>query len=447
MKKKALSLLVVGLLIVGIVAGCQKPGGNATEVGSQSQNSSETAKISFEFWAAPNPTQTAFWKKMANSYMETHENVSIKVNQMPESPSSEAGIQTALASGTAPVMSENISRGFGAQLAKDGAIVPMDEYSQFSEIVKKRHMKKTIEPWEFSDGHQYVIPLYSNAMLFGWRIDILKDLGYSEPPKTYSEIIEFGKKLKEKYPKKFLWANPDLVKSTWWARWFDFFMLYDAASGGNAFIKGEKFVADDQAGIETLSFLDQLEENDLLLTQKAKNPFVTGLSVWATIGPWTFPNWDKKFPDFKYKENYVLTMPPVPDGVEPSQPKTYADTKGLVVYAQSSKEQQKAAMDFAKWVLSNQEHDLQWLKQTNLPPARDDLGTNETFKEFFSKHPALQKYAENIPNAVPPIDNPKTVKLQTILSTEAVNPVVKQKKDPKEAWQDMKQKITGVLAE
>ncbi|HET7615645.1 MAG TPA: carbohydrate ABC transporter substrate-binding protein, partial [Bacillales bacterium] len=239
--------------------------------------------------------------------------------------------------------------------------------------------------------------------------------------------------------------NQDLVKPTWWARWFDFFMLYDAASKGNAFVDGKKLVADDEAGVKTLSFLHDMSANDLLLTQKATEPFVKGLSVWMTVGPWTFPTWEKKYPDFKLNKNYVLTMPPVPDDVDPAKAKTFADTKGLVIYAQASKEQQQAAADFAKWVLSDPAHDLAWFKQTNLPPARDDLTTNKTFTDFLAKHPELKEYAKNIPNAVPPINNAKAVDIQTVIGKAAVNPVVKQKKQPEAAWKDMKQQIQEVL--
>lgn len=441
--KKALSFFMVLMLVIGFTAGCAKPGSQSS-TGTKS-GSSGTKKVSFEFWSAPNPPQTAFWKQMAKAYMKTHKNVTIKVTQMPSSPSSEAGIQTALSSGTAPTMSENIWRGFAAQLAKNHAIVPLDSFKQFSQIIKARHMSKTIKPWKFSDGHQYVIPLYSNAMLFGWRIDILKKLGYSQPPRTFSGIVKLGEKLKKKFPKKFLWARQALAQPTWSQRWFDFFMLYEGASGGNAFVKGNKLVANDKAAVQTLQFLHQLSAKNLLLTQKSTNPFVSGLEVFDCIGPWTFPTWKQKFPNFKYKKNFVLTMPPVMDGMDPSKAKTYADTKGLVIYSQSTKAQQQAAMNFAKWVLSNPKHDLKWLKETNLPPARDDLSTNPTFKAFFKKHPALEQYAKNIPNAVPAVDNPNTVKMQTLLSTAAVNPVVKGTTSAKQAWQAFKQQVNGVL--
>ncbi|WP_221567152.1 extracellular solute-binding protein [Alkalihalobacillus sp. TS-13] len=428
-------LLIVMLAVAMIASACQKPG----------EGSSEDGKVEFEFWSAPNPTQQAFWSDMAKAYMKENENVKIKVTPMPESPSSEAGIQSAIAAGNAPAISENISRGFAAQLSASSAIVPLEEFDGYDELIKNREMTETMSTWKFADDHQYVLPIYSNAMLFGWRMDILKELGYDEPPKTYSEVLEMGEKLKEKHPDKFLWARADLVKPTWWARWFDFFMMYNAASKGNNFVEGEKFIADDKAGVETLGFMKNLSEKDLLLTREATDPFETGQAVMMDIGPWTFPYWADKFPEMKQGETYELSMPPVPDGVDPENAKTFADTKGLSIYASASKEQQQAAFDFVKWVYSDAENDLTWFEKTNLPPARDDLSTNETFEQYFEENPQLVKYAENIPNAVPPIDSENTVEIQEAIGKDAVNPVIKGQKEPKKAWDDMKKSIDGML--
>ncbi|WP_394173467.1 extracellular solute-binding protein [Guptibacillus hwajinpoensis] len=438
MKKFSMRFIMLMVIVSIVASGCQSSnsgGGSGTEDGT----------VTFNFWAAPNPSQQAFWTEMADKYMKENDKVQIEVSPMPESPSSEAGIQSAIAAGNAPTISENISRGFAAQLAASSAIVPLNEIEGYEDLIKSREMKETISTWKFSDDNQYVLPIYSNAMLFGWRIDILNELGLDAPPKTYSEVLEVGKKLKEQDSEKFLWARGDLVKPTWWARWFDFFMVYNAASEGNKFVEGSEFTADDKAGIETLEFFKNLRENDLLLTREATDPFETGQAIMSDIGPWTFPYWADKFPEMKMGENFELSMPPVPDGVDPANAKTFADTKGLSIYASASKEQQQAAFDFVKWVYSDAENDMKWFEETNLPPARDDLSTNDTFKAYFNENPQLVTYAENIPNAVPPIDNEKTVEIQELIGKEALNPVLKGDKDPEAAWNDMKEAINGEL--
>src|SRR5579859_3900166 len=177
------------ILALGVaIAGC---GG-----GGQSSGSPK----SITFWSAPNPPQQVFWTNMAKAYMAQHSDVQITVRAIPESPTSEAGIQAALAGGEGPTASENVFTGFAGQLLNSRAIVPLDQMPGWNDLLKVRNMEQTIQGWKFADGHYYVLPMYTNAMLFGWRMDILKQIGYNTPPRTYSQVIAMGEKLNKKSP-------------------------------------------------------------------------------------------------------------------------------------------------------------------------------------------------------------------------------------------------------
>ena len=75
--------------------------------------------------------------------------VEVKVQQMPESPSSEAGIQNAIATGTAPAVSENINRGFAATLAASEVIYDLSAEDWFNEVVEARQMGDTMPNWGY----------------------------------------------------------------------------------------------------------------------------------------------------------------------------------------------------------------------------------------------------------------------------------------------------------
>jgi multiple sugar transport system substrate-binding protein len=438
--KKVASVFFAASLTLGGLAACSTGNNSAT-----TKDTSKNGVTSIEFWAAPNPPQQVYWKEMAAEFTKENPKIKVNVSPMKESPTSEASIQSAIAGGSAPTMSENINRGFAAQLADSKALVPLDQVDGFDKVIQSRNMENTMKGWKFADGHQYVLPIYSNAMLFGWRLDILKQLGYNEPPKTYSQMLDVAKKLKAKFPNKYVWANADLADPTGWKRWFDFFMLYNAASNGNKFVEGSKFTGDEKAGQQVLGLMNDLNKDNALLTRQAQNPFESGLGIFTAVGPWTIPYWANQFPNMKYNKTYALTPPPVPDGTDTSKVNTFADTKGLVIYASATKDQQKAAMKFIQWVYSNPKNDLTWLEKTDLPPARDDLSTNAAFKSFFDKNPALQPYAAAIPYAIPSMDNAKYNDVQTAIGQQAFNPVVKGEKDPKAAWTDMQNAIEGAL--
>ena len=285
-------------------------------------------------------------------------------------------------------------------------------------------------------------------MLFGWRSDALAEVGLETPPRTYSEILEACAAIKEADPNRFLLARADLVTNVWWQRWFDFFTLYDAASGGAPFITGSEITADDAAAVAVFEFYQQLNEAGCVLTREVQTPFETGNSVWSELGPWTFPTWSENYPDLTLGEEFVLTDPPVPDGAPEGEPVyTFADAKGLVMFAGAPEESRAAAWEFVQWVYSNPENDLRWFESTSLPPPRDDGGTSEVFAPFLEENPALVQYAEAIPYAVPPLVNENFSDIQTVLSDEGLIPSVNGDKTPEQAWEDAKVAMQALLGE
>ncbi len=400
------------------------------------------------FWSAPNPSQTQFWQEMAEAYAAVNPDVRISVSPIPESPSSEAAILASLAGGNSPTISENIFVGFGAQLYNASAIVPLNTLPGWDELIASRGAETAIETWAFPDGNFYIFPIYTNPMLFGWRSDILETVGVDAPPRTYSEILDVCATLKEQNPNTFLLARADLVTNVWWQRWFDFFTLYDAASGGAPFITGSDITADDAAAVAVFDFYQKLNEAGCVLTREVQTPFETGNSVWSELGPWTFSGWAENYPDLNLGEEYVLTNPPVPDDAAEGEPVyTFADAKGLVLYSGAPEDERNAAWEFVKWVYADPENDLQWFQTTNLPPTRDDVSSNEVFTGFLQENPALTQYAEAIPYAVPPIVNENFSDIQTALSDEGLIPAVKGDKTPEQAWEDAKAAMQGLLGD
>lgn len=419
---------------------------SACNSSSQNSSSSEEGKTVITFWAAPNPTQLKYWQDMADEFEKSNPDIVVDVSQMKESPSSEATIQSAIASNTTPTLSENINRSFAAQLAESKAILPLNQQSNFETIIENRNMTQSIAGWEFSDGNQYVLPVYSNPILFAWRLDILEELGFNDAPKTYSELLTIGSKLLDEKNDVALWAKRDLNDPTAWMRWFDFFPLYDAASQGAPFVEDNKFVADETAIEEVFTLMGQLAEEKLLRTGEATDPFENGDSLMTDLGPWTFPNWEEKYPELIFGENYTVTTPVVPDELKDLENiSTYADAKGIVMYKQATTEEQEAAMKFLDFVYSDEQHDMSWLEVTNLIPARDDATENDAFMEYFEENPAMEIFAQNVPYAVPAIDNEKYNDIQQVFGEKAWVPVIRGEKDPSSAVKDGKVAIEGVL--
>jgi len=397
------------------------------------------------FWTRPNPLWTEYWEKMAVKYNDTNpviagKKVTIKAMPMPTKPSSEAAIQMSISAGTIVGGSENIVTGFASLLASEGQLVALDELPGFWDLIKTRAMTTTIKRWTAPDGHIYIVPNFSNPKLYVWRIDILKKLAFEKPPVSYNEALELGKRLKEKYPDKFLMADDRMVDPTWWKRWGDFFPFY-YANTNTPFMTGNKLTANDKAAIEVFDFLHKLYEKNYLLTAKVKDPFVQGLCVWKRINSWDPVRWKKKYPEMVFSQNYIITGP------IPSTPaKTanfFTDEKGLVIYTKASPEEKKAIWDFYKFVLSNPKNDALYFETTGVLPVRGDVTFNPIINYLLT--PETELWSKAVSLAIPSINHPKFSEIMEFIGIEGLIPAIKGEKSPEQAWIDVKVDIETLL--
>ena len=107
--------------------------------------------ITVDFWTAPQQVQYDYWEAKAQAFNETKTEVNgkiveVKVQQMPETPSSEAGIQNAIATGTAPAVSENINRGFAATLAASEVVYDLSLIHILSSTVRSVKTRSLLTP-------------------------------------------------------------------------------------------------------------------------------------------------------------------------------------------------------------------------------------------------------------------------------------------------------------
>jgi len=407
--------------------------------------------VEVTFWPRPNPLWVEYWQYMADRYMVTNpvingKPVVVKIASMPTKPSSEAAIQMAIAGGTVATGSGNIVTGFGLMLAKDGHLVPLDELPGFWELMEQRAIADTIrEKWVAPDGHVYTVPNFSNPKIYAWRIDILRELGYQHPPRSYSEVFELGRVLKARYPDKFLMVDDRTVDPTWWKRWGDFFPFYHAFIAA-PFVTNNKLTVSDAMVVEVFEFFHGLFDNDLLLTAKAQDPFPTGLCVWTRINAWDPIKWRDKYPELVFGENYVLSPPVVPDWYPQDLPiHFFTDEKGIVIYANASEEERLAIWDFYRFVLGDPQNDLTYFETTGVLPSRGDITTNPILASAITPETFLWSYAVSV--AIPSMAHPKFAEIQEALGAQGFIPALRGEKPSGRAWADAKAAIEDLLTD
>lgn len=429
--KKITALFLAATMTVSMVAGCGSGEGGS---GSGSDSSGSSGTITVDFWTAPQQVQYDLWEKRANEFNETKTEVNgkvveVKVQQMPESPSSEAGIQNAIATGTAPAVSENINRGFAATLAASEVVYDLSEEDWFNEVVEERKMTETMENWAI-DGKQYVLPIYVNPMVWQWNMKGLKALGYDKAPETVEEFTEVMKAFAENKDAlaevgvTHSFYRPSLTRSDqYWDRWFDFMMIYNGVSGGKSIVEGNKLTMDKEAAIEAMevigTFGNSVQQGELSSIWVEENP-----SVLVSINaPWEISLYREN--NVVYGEDYVYGPSLVKNAGD--TPYNYADSKGLAFYKTEniSDDEHQGAVEFIKWVYNKEnsaQSDLDWLNATTMLPVRGDLNENEAFAEVMGEYPELAALADWVPYAIPGLATDKDADIWTAFTEVCTSP-------------------------
>lgn len=434
--KKTISLLLTLCVLGTSLTACGSSNNeNVTDTSTTEAGGESTNTVSVDFWSAPNQGQYDYWVAKAEEFNATKTeedgNVyEVVVQQMPESPSSEAGIQNSIVTGTVPAISENVNIGFASTLAESGVIYELQDEDWFQDIVAEREIEEPIKGWAL-DGKQYVIPMYINPMMWQWNTKALKSLGINKAPETMDDLkaviaafVENKDTTMKEMGVSHILYRPSLLRGDqWWDRWHDFQMPYQAFSNGGLLVDGNKLVMDRESAIEAFEFIGMFGNS--ILTSEVTNLWTSeNPSVLLTVNaPWEISSLreaNKVYGvDYEYGPSIVKK--------EGDTPYCFADSKGLVLYKDKSisDEEHAGAVAFLKWLFSaenSSKTDLDWLNATMMLPVRGDLLENDTFSEVLTEFPELKTLAENIPYALPSMSNAKMSDIQTALTEKGLAP-------------------------
>lgn len=428
--KQCAALLMAATMAAVSLVGC---GGSDAASGSGATAASGDT-IVVDFWTAPQQVQYNLWESRAQAFNATGtqvngKTVTVKVQQMPETPSSEAGIQNAIATGTAPAVSENVNRGFAATLAASDVVYDLSSEDWFNDVAESRAMGETMDAWAI-DGKQYVLPLYVNPMVWQWNMKGLQALGYDKAPETVAEFTEVmkafaaNKDALAEVGVTHSFYRPSLTRpDQYWDRWFDFMMIYNGVSGGKSIVEGNKLTMDRDAAIQAMevigTFGNTIQQGELSSIWLEEQP-----SVLVSINaPWEISLYREN--NVVYGEDYVYGPALVNNAGD--KPYNYADSKGLAFYKADniSEEEHLGAVEFVKWVYNAEnsaQSDLEWLEATTMLPVRGDLNTSETFTAIMEEYPELADLAQWVPYSIPGLATDKDADIWTAFTETCTGP-------------------------
>jgi multiple sugar transport system substrate-binding protein len=353
----------------------------------------ERKQDSIIYWSSNNTEEIAFAKKMVDRWNNVHPGNKIFYQPVPEGQSSEEIILAAVVGETTPDIYSNMWQGDVESYADAGVLIALDTLPGFNEYIYDRCDTSVITEITSQDGHIYQVPWKINPIMLLYNKKILSQLGYTYPPSDYNDFYSASEKFKKDsdgdgYVDQ--WFGYSEVIVTWWQRFFDFYPLYLAASGGASLVKNNKAVFNNESAIEVFQFLKTLYKKKYFSTERLsqrQDVFLSSVIATRFTGPWEIPHAEKFKPqDFEYSFSHM----PVPANHK-GPVYTYGDPKNIVIFKTSP--DPLLAWEFIKFITSKK-NDYQFLSITNQLPRRKNLSNDPYFSDYFSRNPKMIPFAE-----------------------------------------------------
>lgn len=408
----------------------------------EQKKSIKKGSVELTYWSSSNPLEIELAQVQVEEWNLAHPRVQVSLTPLPDDRPAEEIIQAAIENGTTPDVSSNIWPGAVPQFVETGGLVALDMFEDFMKVVGDRTPQQMIYSLRQKDGHIYQVPWKGNPIMMLYNVKLLREANIERPPQRYSEFLEAAKKLtKDKNGDGEIdqWASDINLAGDWWRRYFDFYALYIAASGGRTLLRDGKIDFNNAAAVKVFKFwADGYNQNYFSKIVFTHDVFIEGRIAFRFTGPWNVAVIEKNKPeDFEYD---VVPIP-VPDDHD-GPVFSYRDSKDISIFSNTS--YPREAWEFVKFLISK-ESDLRLLNVCSQIPLRKDLLTDSEFKEYFRKNTIMGKFVAQASNTRAVDSSPYLQEIFEIISQEFFNSVIQRGKSPKQAVADAARRAEKIL--
>lgn len=446
MKKKAVfGILLLGVFVFGVMAsGClQKQEATTIPAESKAEETKEEVEvIELEFWhGIEAPENQKVLEELVKKFEETHPNIKIKIVNYGAQDKAVPKIMSAVQAGTPPdlVWLNPAQTGF---FAEAGVLAPVEDFIKNDPSFNKDDVYEGL--WELGTykGKIYTAPFDTNNLAIYYNKELFKEAGldpeaYMGKALTWEEFRELAKKLtKDKDGDGKIDQYGFMVPfgRLEWTVWTWEVFLWSA--GGELLTEDQsKPIFASEAGIKALQYWVDLVYKDKVAKLSEANAgyklddFFAGRVAMMINGPWNFPvlkseGWLEK--------TGVMLMP------YDKRIATNIGGENLFIF-KTTPEREKAAWEFAKFVMSP-EFQVPWALKTGYLPVCKSALENPEYKKFLEENVFIKIYVENLQygKARPPV--PQYPEMSAAIG-QAIEAALLQKKDPETALKEAQAKI------
>jgi multiple sugar transport system substrate-binding protein len=318
--------------------------------------------------------------------------VQVKVQPLPAGRSSEEVLLAAIVAKATPDVSSNVSSALLARLVRAGSVVRLDDRVATAARLAERASPAMLASLRLPDGGIYAFPWKTNPEMLMYNVDVLRAAGVA-PPRTQGELLAAFRRLARdsdgdgRIDRWALWAT---LKTTWHERFYDFYPLYLASSGGRTLVRDGQVTFDNDAAVSAMELLRHGFDEGLLPRANfalGRDPFADGTVAMKIIGPWFVRELEEmKMPGLRYD----VVPVPAAEGTAPGERYAFADLRSIAVF--STTRHPDAAARFVAF-LTSPEADRLLIEEASQLPYRRALATDPRFAAALTRWPTLATYA------------------------------------------------------
>ncbi len=371
--------------------------------------------ITLTYWPAANPEETRLAMRLTKQWNAENPDIQVRTQPLPAGRSSEEVLLAAIVAKATPDVSSNVSSALLARLVRAGGVIRLDNRAATSARLRERANAAMLASLRLPDGGIYAFPWKTNPEMLMYNVDFFKAAGI-EPPRNHTELVNAWHKLARdtdgdgRLDRWAMWAT---LKTTWYERFYDFYPLYLASSGGRTIVNNGKIVFDNDAAVSALDVLRRgfaegvLPKSNFAL---GRDPFMDGTVAMKIIGPWFIKELETlKIPGLHYD---VAPMPSA-DGTAPANSFAFADLRSIAIF--STTKHPDAAARFVAF-LTSPTADRLLIEEASQLPYRRGLASDPRFKDALTKWPTLSTYATYVERSRDIDLDPDVVEIFDLLS-------------------------------
>lgn len=277
-------------------------------------------------------------------------------------------------------------------LVRSGRLVPLDPYLASSNVDLEDFFPAALTYGAYH-GNRYSLPVSASNLALYWNKRLFAEAGLdpNRPPKTWEELVAFGKQIRERTGK---WGFELYTEGGEGTSWHWQIFLWSA--GGDLLSQDLQQPAfNSSAGVKALQYwIDLIEEG------------VSPLAPWGLFGRGEAAmvidgSWMTQF--FPMQVNFELGAAIVP---APASGRPATNLGGEQIFIMANDEaKQDAAWRFIEWFVSK-EVQVEWDRLTGFIPVRRSVAEDPTYQAWVANaRPLLQPFveAQTYAHARPPV--------------------------------------------